>query len=114
MRSFRFKKLDQRGVSILEILIAGMLLSGVIVGVLKAFTSAQTLAPPFIAKSIQSNLGREKLEGMYESVRQDQWSSSSNSLYPGTSTPSLSGHASTCKVSNVAGADYRKVELTVS
>lgn len=98
----------------LEVLIAGILLSGVVIGALKAFTSAQSLAPPFITKSTQSNLGRERLEGMYESVRQDQWQTTTNALYPSTYTSPISGRASTVTVSNVSGGpDYRRVELTI-
>lgn len=111
---FPFKQPNERGFSLLELLIAGAIFSGVVLGVLKVFTSAKSLAPPFITKGVQSNIAREKLEGLYESVRQDQWTSSSNALYPGTYTPTLSGHATTYTISNVSGTDYRKTEITVS
>ena len=104
----------------MEVLVGGLLLAGVVVGLMRVFTSTSGFVPSQIAKSDQSNLGREKLEELNESVRQDWWSLTTQGLSlngdgSARTTTDLAGGQRESKVSavNTDGQDYRKVEITV-
>ena len=103
----------------MELVIAAVLLSGVVAGLMRAFTTAQGFTPVQVAKSGRSNTGRAKLENLYESVRQDWWSDivTAHPLTNGTHDTD-SGSAYIVNPVNPAGGDatedYRKVEVTVS
>lgn len=110
--------LNQHGFSLLELLVGAVILAGVVVGLLRAFTSAQSFTPAQVAKSAQSNTGRERLEGLYEGVRQDWWSALNRPLSIGTHDEQFTGKGIRYVVSpvNPTGGDvtedYRKVVIT--
>lgn len=115
-----FRARNERGFSLVEVLVGGLLLAGVVVGLMRVFTSTSGFVPSQIAKSDQSNLGREKLEELNESVRQDWWSLTTQGLSlngdgSARTTTDLAGGQRESKVSavNTDGQDYRKVEITV-
>ena len=111
---------SQRGFSLAEILIAGVLLAGVTAGLLRAFTSTQSIISAQHTRSDQSDLVSEKLEMLYEGVRQDWWADSTKPLSSGVHDPgTILGNDLKYTVSPVdpnaaGGEDYRKVKITAA
>lgn len=111
--------LNQRGFSLLELLISGVLLAGVVVGLLRAFTSAQSFTPAQVARSNQAYAINEKLEAAHEAIRMDWWDDASgNDMTPGLHDQQVGGKGLKWTVTsmNPAGGDpdedFRKVEIT--
>ena len=108
----------------MEILIAAMILVLVTVGLLKAFVTARGFQPFQFTRSAAANLAREKLETLYEAVRQDFVGDDAKPLGVGVHVdpvivmPDGLKYTRQYTVSPVdvdgGGEDYRKVDVTVS
>lgn len=115
-------KLSKRGFSLIEVLIASMILGVMIAGTMGAFTySAQNL---MTADNIAYNVARAHMESMYKGVKagqgNDSWNHAQNVLNPTVGFVPLRNmegmdrkYSVYKKVSQVEGARYRKVELKV-
>lgn len=116
----------QAGFTLLEIVIASLLVSTVMAMLMAAFVNANRWISP--EYNVAHYLARQKLEHLYEQVRQDWWDDSSadpqRRLHPDFNPPSradetvtLDGVAYTRNytVSAVAadGRDYRKAQVSV-
>ncbi len=118
------------GFSLVEIILAMVILSGVGAMTMSAFVSSIESTQP--DSSVAYNFGRGILEKMHEFVRQDQWATSSlplSTTTPGTagpftpqgSTKALNGKTYTATYTvttqdlNVnAQEDLRKVQMTIT
>lgn len=99
-------------------------MSTVLLGLLRAFVAARGFQPPQFTRSIASNLAREKLETLYEAVRQDFWNDPAKPLGIGLHEdpvivmPDGTNFTRKYTVSSVdmdgGGEDFRKVDVTVS
>lgn len=109
------------GFTLLEIIIATLLISTVMSVVLAGFVSANKWVSP--ESNVAYNLGRERLDRLYEFVRQDWWNNTSTdpqrSLNPAYNPPAetitLDGMAYTrdYTVSALSTKPYRKAKVTV-
>ncbi len=109
--------LNEHGFSFAEVLVGGLILAGVVAGLLWALVSSQRFTPAQLSRSVQSNFGREKLEELNESVRQDWWSDTAKPLGVGAHSAETSGgNTRTYAVTTALNEskDYRKVVITVS
>lgn len=120
------------GFTLMEVLIAMVLLAGVGAMTLSAFTSAARARVTRPDAGVAYNFGRGLMEQMNEFVRQDQWSSSGlplSTTSPGTagpfrpqgSTTTLNGKTYTARytvtpqdANSDSLEDFRKVKMTVS
>ena len=75
---------NNRGFSLLELLVSGLLLVGVVVGFIRVFTPARGFTVTEARLSFEINLDRQKLEDLRQEVRQDRWDSTSSLLKPTT------------------------------
>ena len=115
---------SHKGFTLVEIIVASLILTTVLVGLLRAFVTARGFQPPQFTRSVASNLAREKLETLYEAVRQDFWEDAARPLGIGLheDAPIVmpDGITFTRKtvVSSVdmdgGGEDFRKADITVS
>ncbi len=116
---------DDRGFSLIELLVATLLLAGVVAGFIRVFTPARGFTVTEARLSVERNLDRSMLEDLRQSVRQDTWADAASPLAPGVhnqaaftlnkdtrATPKP--YTRTYTVTNVAGRDYRKVEIRVT
>ena len=116
-------RLTRRGFTLIETILAALLLSTVVAGMYGAFVSAARWnRPPF---NIAHNIAREKLENLYEAVRADWWDTGTTApagyrldvgSYPdGQVTVDGLAYSREYIVSAVQGgyADYRRVEVKV-
>ncbi len=118
------KRLVRSGFSLLEILIAMVLLAGVGAATMTAFTSSIQVTSS--DASVAYNFGRGLLEQFYERVRQDQWTTAAlplSTVNPGPQgqTKTLNGDTYTANYTVTAidqdganGEDYRRVTMTVA
>lgn len=119
--------IDEHGFSLIELLVASLLLTGVVVGFIRVFTPARGFTVTEARLSVERNLDRSMLEDLRQSVRQDTWgitNVNTNPLAPGTHTDTVTlnkdtratpkSYTRTYTVTNVAGRDYRKVEIRVT
>ncbi len=123
------------GFSLVEIIIAMLILTGVGAMTMSAFVSSAKTTQP--GANIGYNFGRGIFEKMYEFVRQDQWAAASLPLSlatPGTGGPftpqgstttlngktytaayTVNGNSGTAIDSNSDGKeDFRRVRMTVT
>lgn len=111
---------DDRGFSLTEVLVASLILTGVVVGFLRAFTSAQTLSSVQVDRSARVYSASEKLEALGESVRRDWWDSPDRPMTVGMHDEQVSGVGIKYEVTSVnptggdTSEDYRKVVVTHS
>lgn len=117
-------KTDKRGFTLLELVIAALLLVTVCAGILSAFFNAMRLVDP--KAGLESLFARERLERLYEYVRHDWWSTSTGPLsvgnYPSDGTRSLPNGKTLSRsyvvtavdVNGDAVADYRRVVTQVT
>ena len=118
------KKGGEAGFSLVEVVVATVILSTVIVGILRAFISANLFVASQGERTAAADLARQQLEDLYEEVRQDKWNLSNQKLSPGTtlgaaSTSVVDGvtYTRSYTVSSVNDGPteaYRKVEVTVT
>jgi prepilin-type N-terminal cleavage/methylation domain-containing protein len=110
------KRRAEDGFTLTEILIAVLLLSTVLAFLLSAFVSAfRWLAPQ---PAVSALLARQKLEDLYEHVREDWWRLGTSELSPGTypnETVTLDGidYVRFHTVSQPGGKQYRKASVVV-
>ncbi len=116
------KRLDPRGFSLAEVLLAGVLLAGVVVMTLRMFTNAALLSPTSVYHAEAYNLAQDKLEELHEMARQDWWNVAGKPLSDGTypaspETITINGKSYTRQytVSTISlpSQDYKKVVLSV-
>ena len=110
--------LNNRGFSLAEILIAGVLLAGVTAGLLRAFTSIRSIISSQSTQAGASDLVSKKMEMLYEMVRQDWWADNTKPLGTAHTTNTILGNTIPYTVTsvNLTGGgveDYRKVKITV-
>lgn len=117
---------SKRGFTLVEVVVAMVVLSTVAVGLLRVGISARQAAPVQMDRSGAENIARTLLESLYESVRQDRWTLANQPLSVGTSqgaaqnvvvngkTYVLSYTVSGVNLSGDGGGqDYRKVDVVV-
>jgi prepilin-type N-terminal cleavage/methylation domain-containing protein len=121
---------NRKGFTLIEVVLAVVLLASMSVGIYAAIISATKWTQPEVNKGY--NVAREKLEALYTSVRQSNWSNAANPLNttnaPVTETTSLDS-TNYARVTTLGAAinrnsgtgpgqdseeDYRKVEITVT
>lgn len=107
------------GFSLLEVLVAAMLLATSVAVIFGAFVSAHKFPKPEVGRGFNTHIAREKLEELAEAVRQDWWALTNKPLSTGvtaadTVTYNGTDYDRSYAVSGVSGKDYRKVEITVS
>ena len=108
----------QTGFTLVELTVATLLLVTVVAGLFAAFVSANRWIKP--QSAVASNVARERLETLFEAVRQDWWDVGGRPLSIGgpyaDGTTTLDGvtYTRTYTVSSVSGTDYRKVEARVT
>ncbi|MBI3315513.1 MAG: prepilin-type N-terminal cleavage/methylation domain-containing protein [Candidatus Omnitrophica bacterium] len=114
-----------RGFTLVEVIIAALLLTTVGAVLFVAFTSAHRWTQP--QNSTAFSLARQTAENLYPAVRQSTWTSSGNPLsagYDSSAAPETvvldaNSYQRSYKVKAVSPAggtakDYRKAEVTVS
>lgn len=110
---------DERGLTLVEVIVAALLVATTVAVVFGAFISANQFTVPEIIRSVESNLAREKFEELYQAVRQDWWNQANQPLTPNVDPPAenitLDGvtYQRSYKVRSVPTKDYRRVEMTV-
>ena len=115
---------SQKGFSLLEVMIATVLLATVSIGLLSIFASSRKVLDP--ERNIAHNSVRDKLAALYIEVKDSTWNNASNLLYPTsssgvTTSESLNNvnYQSTKTVASVDAdgdgqEDYRKVQVANS
>ena len=114
---------NQKGFGLMEIMIAALLTATVAAGVLATLVNAKRVIRP--TDSIAGYLARERLETLYEAVRQDWWGAAGNPLSVGGPTPDnvtvdniTYNRSYTVTAINANGDavpdDYRRVDLTIT
>ncbi len=117
---------SKKGFTLIEVVVAMVVLSTVAVALLRVGISARQATPVQMDRAGAENIARMKLESLYESVRQDQWNVADQPLSVGTSQGSpqnvvvngktyiLSYTVSSVNLSGDGGGqDYRKVDVLV-
>ena len=112
--------INKAGFTIIEIIVAMLLITTVSAVALTSFVSASRWASPSELVAIYD--ARGKLDQLYESVRQDTWNAGGNALSLGTHTATVNidgrSYTRTYVVTSVSlggNADaYRKVVVTDS
>ncbi len=111
------------GFTLIELMIAALLMATVAAGVLGMLINAKQAIRP--GSSIAGYLVKDKLESLYEAVRQDWWGVAGNPLSTGgpyTDTVTVNGvtynrsYNVTAVDANADGTtdDYRKVDVTIT
>ena len=107
-----------RGFTLVEVVVAATLLATTVAVVFGALVTARQFAEPEIERGVEANLGREKLDSLYEAVRQDWWNAPDQPLTPDINLPpeniTLDGrdYQRHYTVQTVAGKDYRRGDFT--
>ena len=117
---------NQKGFTLVEVIVAMLLLSTLAVGLLRASISAHMMTPAQVDRATLMNLAQARIETLYESVRQDWWNVADTALIPGTragdpqnvivggKTFSVSYTISAVNLSGDGGGqDYRKIHVVV-
>ena len=116
---------NQNGFSLVEVVVALIVLAVLSVGLLRGAISAHRSVPAQLDRSGAQNLGRAIIESLYEAVRQDWWNLTDRPLSVGTPlgaprATTVAGRTYTSEYSVAAvnlvgdpGQDYRKIEVTV-
>lgn len=109
----------KRAFTLVEIMVAMIILVTSVAGILTAFLSAKRHILHAKRRLQAVQLGSQKLEDLYQYVRNDTWNNVTNKLYPG-SYPSesitldeINTYNRSYVVSNMAPNAYRKVTVTV-
>ena len=68
------------GFTLIEVIVAALLISGVMALLLSAFVTASHWLRP--EENVAYDLGREWFENLYERVRQDGWTDAAGPLWP--------------------------------
>ena len=112
------KRSGEAGFSLLELMLAALLLSSSVAALFGAFvTASRWMKSDFSAGAY---LGAIRLESLYECVRSDWWSQNDKPLSPagtvtdGTVTQDGVVYTRTYTVTPVTGRDYRKAEVKVT
>ena len=117
-------QIGRSGFTVMEILVAMVLLAAVAASALSSFTSATRITQP--RSGIAQNIARGYLEQFYEYVRQDQYAAAtptpiSTPPAPPPLTQTLDGTTYTTAYTVTAAEqngdaqeDYRRVRMTVS
>lgn len=114
---------DEKGFSLIEIMIAALLVTTVAAGALAMLVNAKRMIRP--GNNIAGYLAKDKLESLYEAVRQDWWGVAGNPLSTGgpyTDTVTVDGilynrsYNVTAINANADAVpdDYRKVDVTIT
>ncbi|HTL69852.1 MAG TPA: hypothetical protein VL404_01030 [Candidatus Eisenbacteria bacterium] len=118
----RWSASNENGFTLLEVTLAALLLVGVIAGLFGSFVSANRWIQP--QNNVGYNVARERLEWLYEAVRQDWWNSGGRPLSAGTYSEGAFAYdgvnytrsytVTSVDANGDATEDYRRVQVTVS
>ncbi|OGW82480.1 MAG: hypothetical protein A3C47_03865 [Omnitrophica bacterium RIFCSPHIGHO2_02_FULL_51_18] len=103
------RRRHQKGFSLLEILVAGTILSIAGAGLYAAFVNAGRYTKPESAVSYQS--AQTKLDTVYQTWGEDTWN---DTVADNDSTIGLTTYTNRFQTFPVGGKDYKKVEATTS
>lgn len=92
----------KKAITLVEIIVSAMLLASALAGIVATFVSTRRMVGRGTERVTAANLAREKLNGLYSSVRADQWEPSSFNDYLGSSELNEGvTHSSSVTVDNV-------------
>lgn len=111
-----------KSLTLVEILVASVILALAFGGVFAAFTAARSYATYSNERVVASNLARQVLEDLYDAVSADTWDSGDLQSGVNRTLPAYSidnqnygdNPANAYRVNDVAGHQYRSVEVDVS
>ncbi len=112
----RFKHLNRRGVSLIEIVIAATLFSAIVGTILLTFAEAKKFQKPEETRSVLTNIAREQLEMLSEKINSTDWDVD---LAVGTYGPTAyafdgRNYEISYTITAVTGKSYRRVAMNVS
>jgi prepilin-type N-terminal cleavage/methylation domain-containing protein len=111
--------MNKKGLTLVEILVAMVILSLVLSGLVNIFVGGKRYVLRARSRMTASELGKYFLGPLQMQVRQDDWGSNCLSTSPGTGCPGAEfinniTYTPVYNNSNISGTSLRKVRVTIS
>lgn len=106
--------MNQKGLSLLEVTIALILLAGVVVGLASIFIAGRRYVLHSRRRMSAAEIGRQFIDPLHMQVRQDQWGANCVSDTTQCADITQDGLTGSYLTSAVAGSNVRKVILNVT
>ena len=113
------KNREKKSVSLVEVIVAAVILSMAFGGLFASFIAARSYRTYSNERTIAANLARRGLEDLYDGVSADTWDDLNSTLRPGvtrndgTHTVGGLGYNSGWTISTVGSHQYRSVAMDI-